>query len=85
MSQDPSDSESSALTHFSMSLGRKYVNLKEPYNHVILLKKDRVYMKSPTPQAECAKAVFQIQSPICSANLSNNISITQVKVNDRKN
>ena len=42
-------------------------------------------MKPPTPQAKFAEGGFQIQSPICSANLSNNISITQVKVNDRKN
>ena len=28
--QDPSDSECSTLTHFSMCLAHKYVNLKEP-------------------------------------------------------
>ena len=42
-------------------------------------------MKSPTPEAKCAKGVFQIQSPICGVNFSNNISITQVKVNEREN
>ena len=31
LNQDPSHSERSALTHFSMSLVRKYVNLKQPY------------------------------------------------------
>ena len=41
-------------------------------------------MKSPTPEAKCAKGVFQIQSPICGVNFSNNISITQVSVNERK-
>ena len=28
--QDPSDSESSAITYFPMSLAHNYVNLKEP-------------------------------------------------------
>ena len=42
-------------------------------------------MKSPTPEVKCAKGVFQIQSPICGVNFSNNISITQVRVNERKN
>ena len=42
-------------------------------------------MKSPTPEAKCAKGVFQIQSPICGVNFSNNISITQARVNKRKN
>ena len=41
-------------------------------------------MKSPIPEAKCAKGVFQIQSPICGVNFSNNISITQVSVNERK-
>ena len=42
-------------------------------------------MKSPTPEAKYAKGVFQISSPICSVNFANNISITQVMVNERKN
>ena len=42
-------------------------------------------MKSPTPEAKCAKDVFQIQSPICGVNFSNKISITQMKNNERKN
>ena len=41
-------------------------------------------MKSPTPEAKCAKGVFQIQSPICGVNFSNNISIIQIPVNDKK-
>ena len=35
LSQDPFNSECSALTHFSMSLARIYVSLKEPYNQDI--------------------------------------------------
>ena len=42
-------------------------------------------MKSPIPEAKCAKGVFQIQSPICGVKFSNNISITQFRVNERKN
>ena len=29
-------------------------------------------MKSPTPEAKCAKDVFQIQYPNCRVNFSNN-------------
>ena len=54
-----------------MSLTLKYVNLKEPYNQDIkeyvttihynfLKKEDRLYLKSPTREAKCAKDVFQI-------------------------
>ena len=42
-------------------------------------------MKSPTQDAYCAEGVFQAESPICGVNFSNNISITQVKVSERKN
>ena len=42
-------------------------------------------MKSPTPEAKCGKGAFQIQSPICGVYFSNNISITQIKINERKN
>ena len=38
-------------------------------------------MKSITPKAQCAEGVFQIQSPICGAYFSNNISIPQVMIN----
>ena len=42
-------------------------------------------MKSPTQETKCAKGVFQIQSPIGAVSFSNNISITQVRVNERQN
>ena len=42
-------------------------------------------MKSPTQETKCAEGVFQIQSPIGAVSFSNNISITQVRVNERKN
>ena len=42
-------------------------------------------MKSPTPEAKCAKGVFQIQSSICGVNFSNDISTIQVRVNEREN
>ena len=57
-----------------MSLAHKYVNLKKPYNQdikewvtaiIFLIKEDRLYIKSPTPETKCAKCVFQIQSPTC--------------------
>ena len=41
-------------------------------------------MKSPTPEASCTEGVFQTQSCICGVNFLNNISITQVKVNERE-
>ena len=76
-----------------MSLARKYINLKEPYNQYIkewvttlnFFHKKRLYMKSPAPETKCTKGVFQIQSPICGVNFSNNTSVTQVRVNERKN
>ena len=40
-------------------------------------------MKSPIPEAQNAGA-FQIQFPVCGANFSNNILITQVTINERK-
>ena len=61
LNQDPSDSESSALSHLSMTLAHKYVNLKELYNQDIkelvttknvLKKEHRFYMKSQTPQTQ---------------------------------
>ena len=42
-------------------------------------------MKSPTPEAKCAEGSFQIQFSICGVKFSNNISTTQVKVNESKN
>ena len=42
-------------------------------------------MKSLTLEGKFAKVVFQIQSPICGVKFSNNISISQVRVSERKN
>ena len=41
-------------------------------------------MKSPTPEAQCADGVFQIQSPIFDVYFLNNISILQVWVSKRE-
>ena len=41
-------------------------------------------MKSPTPEAQCAEGVFQIQSTICGIYFPNNISIFQVRFNKRE-
>ena len=66
-----------------MSLAHKYVNLKESYNQDmkeqvatknVFKKEGRFYMKSPTPEAYCAEDVFQLQSPNCGVNFSNNIN-----------
>ena len=62
-----------------MNLAHKYVNLKESYNQdmkeqVTTKKEDRLYMKSPTPEAYYAEDVFQLQSPTCGVNFSNNIN-----------
>ena len=45
---------------------------------MVFKKEDRLYMKSPTPETKFTKSVFQIQSPICGVNFSNNLSINQV-------
>ena len=42
-------------------------------------------MKTPAPEAKCAEGVLEIHSPICGVNFSNNTSIIQARVNDRKN
>ena len=39
----------------------------------------------PNPRGKVRRRCFQSQSPSCGANFSNNISITQVRVNERKN
>ena len=44
-------------------------------------KEDRLCMKSPPPEADCAKGVFQIQMPISGVNFSNNMSKLQARVN----
>ena len=41
-------------------------------------------MKSPNPETQCPKDIFQIQSPICSVYFSNNLSIPQIRVNKRE-
>ena len=41
-------------------------------------------MKCLTPEVQRAEGVFQSQSHICGVNFSNNISIIQVRVNERK-
>ena len=38
-------------------------------------------MNSPTPEAQCVKDIFQIQSPICGIHFSNNKSILQIRIN----
>ena len=52
---------------------------------IFFKKEDKLYLKSPTQEAKCAKSVFQIQSPICGVKFSNNKSVTQVRVNEMKN
>ena len=41
-------------------------------------------MNSPSPEVWCAESDFQMQSPIYDVNFSNNISMTQVMVNERE-
>ena len=41
-------------------------------------------MKFQTLEAKCAEDVYQIQSRICGVNSSSNISLTHVRVNERK-
>ena len=54
-------------------------------HHICFKKEDRLYMKYSTPEAKCAKSVLKIQAPICGVKFSNNISITQVRVNESNN
>ena len=64
--------------------------LKERYNQDIkvqittidIKKEGGLYMKSPPPEPQCAKDVFQIQLPICGAKFSKNISISQVNMSE---
>ena len=49
-----------------------------------LPKKDIYGQKQKKWTSKCPEGVFQIQTRICGVNSSNNISITQVRVNDRK-
>ena len=93
MSQDPSHSDYSALTHFFMSMSHKYINLKESYNQDIqeqvttknFLKKKAGLTWNPQSQRHSVQArCFQIQSPICYVKFSNNVSVRRIRVNDRK-
>ena len=75
-----------------MSLAHKHINQKKSYKKDIkeqitnkyFLKKKQALHESPTPEAQRAEGVFQIQSPVYGANFLNNRSITQVRVNERK-
>ena len=72
MLTNPSVSECSALTHFSMSLDHKYVNLKEPYNQDIkeqvttinFLKKKTDFTWNPQPQKHSVQKVFFKFNPL---------------------
>ena len=46
----------------------------------VIKKEDRLCMKSPTLEGSCVDCVFQIQSPICGVNFSNNILIPQIRL-----
>ena len=41
-------------------------------------------MKSKTPETSCDEGVFQIQSPVCGVDFSNNIVLPKVRINDRE-
>ena len=41
-------------------------------------------MKFPIPDRSSEGDVLQIQCPICDANFSNNIGVTQVRINERE-
>ena len=66
LGQGPSDSECSALTHFSMSIAHKYINLKEPYNQDIneqvttkkILKKKADFTWNFQPQRHSIQTIF---------------------------
>ena len=47
----------------------------------VVKKEDRLCMKSPPPEAECEKGVFQIQTLVSGVNFSNNMSVSQARVN----
>ena len=50
----------------------------------IFLKRGRGLNEIPTPETECAEGVFQIQAHICGIKFSSNISINEVRVNEKK-
>ena len=63
-SQDPSNSERSALTHFFMSLAHKYINLKEPQDIKEQVTSKSFFFKkagftwNPQPQRHSVQKVF---------------------------
>ena len=67
---------------FSKSLTYNLAILKERCNRGINLQvtfqnitnKNRLYMKSPSPEAQCAENVFRMQYPRCAISFTNNIS-----------
>ena len=71
LSHDPSDSECSALTYFSMSLAYKYVNLKELYNQDSknrstlwsFQKRRRTLHEIPNPRDKLYKRCFSNSIP----------------------
>ena len=70
LSQDPSDYECGALSHFPMSLAHKYVNLKEPQDikeHVTTkkyLKKTTGFTRNSEPQRHSVQKVLFKFNPI---------------------
>ena len=50
----------------------------------MFLKRGQALYEIPTLQAYCTEVFFQIQAPNCGDNFSNNVSITKVRVNERK-
>ena len=52
---------------------------------IIFKKRRHALHEIPNPRGIVCRRCFQIQFPICSANFSNNISINQASVNERKN
>ena len=90
LSHDPSDSECSALTLFSMTLTHTHVNLKEPYNQDNKeLVTNKYFSKnkagftwiSRSQRHSVQKAFFKFS--LLFVNFSNDAAITQVKVNER--
>ena len=75
-----------------MSLSHKYVNLKDPYNQdikeqvtTIFLKKRRQALHGITkPERSVQNVFFKFNLLFFGVNFSNNISINQVRVNERK-
>ena len=76
-----------------MSMAHNYVNIKEPYNQDIkklvttknFPKKKTGFTLNSQPQRHSVQnELFKFNHIFCSVNFLNNISITQIKVNERK-